>query len=132
LRGKFKCISAYNLILYLPWYYLCISYYSYTCWVQNISIFNIAIFPCYSNLLFRRIRLTEILWRWVLGYVLPRLPFLWSYEAFCCSILLRVVIVFRDIIYIRTIFYLWHLVFCEHFWPYVWNNWFWIIHSILA
>jgi hypothetical protein len=37
-----------------------------------------------------------------------RLSFLWSYEVFHCSILLRVVIVFRDIIYVIIILYLWH------------------------
>jgi hypothetical protein len=42
----------------------------------NISVLNLTIFPCYSNLLLRRRRWTGILQRGVLGYVLPRLQFL--------------------------------------------------------
>jgi hypothetical protein len=48
-------------------------------------------FPCYSNLLLRRRRWTEILLRVVLGYVLPRLSFLWNYKVFHCSVSLRIV-----------------------------------------
>jgi hypothetical protein len=25
---------------------------------------------------------------------------------------------------------LWHLVICEHFWPYVWNKWSWVMHTM--
>jgi hypothetical protein len=107
------------LLQFYPCYYLTLSFYSYTCGVPTISVLNLAIFPSNSNLLLRRRRWTGIL-RWgVLGYVLPRLPFLWSYGVFHCSVSLRVIIVFRDITYS------WHLVICEHFWPYVWNNWSW-------
>jgi hypothetical protein len=87
-------------------------------------------FPCYSNLLLRRRRWTGILRQGVLGYVLPQLPFLWSFGVFYCSISLRVVIVFRDITYVIIILYLWHLVICEHFWPYVWNNLSWVMHTM--
>jgi hypothetical protein len=74
---------------------------------------------------------TRILRRGVLGYVLPRLSFLWCYGVFCCSVPLRVVIVFRDTIYvIIIILYLWQLVICEPFWPYVWNNWSWVMHMM--
>jgi hypothetical protein len=87
--------------------------------------------PCYSNLLLRRRGWTGILRRGVLGYVLPRLSFLWCYVVFCYSVPLRVVIVFRDTIYvIIIILYSWYLDFCEHFWPYVWNNWSWVIHTM--
>jgi hypothetical protein len=87
-------------------------------------------FPYYSNLLLRRRRWTRI-FRWgVLGYVLPQLPFLWSYRVFCCSVSLRVIIVFRDITYVIIILYSWHMVICEHFWPYVWNNWSWVMHTM--
>jgi hypothetical protein len=41
----------------------------------------------------------------VLGYVLPRLSFLWCYGVFRCSIPLRVVIVFGDTTYIIIILY---------------------------
>ncbi len=112
-------IGAFLLILLLqfyPCYYLALSFYSCTCWVPTISVLNLAIFPCYSNLLLRRRRWTGIL-RWgVLGYVLLQLPFLWSYGVFHCSISLRVIIVFRDITYVIIILYSWHLAICEHFW----------------
>jgi hypothetical protein len=72
-------------------------------------------FLCYSNLLLRRGRLTRILSRGILGYVLPRLPFPWSHEVFHCSVSLWVVIAFRDIIYIIILFYLWHLIICEQY-----------------
>jgi hypothetical protein len=71
--------------------------------------------PCYFPLLLRRRRWTGILRRRFLRYVLPQFLFLWSYGVFRCSVSLRVIIVFRDIIYIINILYLWHLVICEHF-----------------
>jgi hypothetical protein len=104
------------LFQFYPCYYLALSFYSYTCWVPTISVLNLAIFPCYLNLLFRRRRWTGILRRGVLGYVLPRLPFLWSYGVFRCSVPLRVVTVFRDITYVIIILYSWQVVICEHFW----------------
>jgi hypothetical protein len=115
---------------YLPCCYLYISFISCTSWVPTISVLNLAIFPCYSNLLLRRRRWTGILRWWVLGYVLPRLPFLWCYGVFCCFVPLRVVLIFRDIIHVITIIYSWHLVICEHFWLYVWNNWSWVMHTM--
>ena len=100
------CISAYSLT---PYFFLLLPYISFiscTCWVPTISVLNLAIFPCYSNLLLRRRRWTGIL-RWgVLGYASPRLPFLWCYGVFRCSISLRVILVFKDIIYIIIIFYI--------------------------
>jgi hypothetical protein len=91
---------------YLPCRYLYISFVYCTCWVPTISLLNLAIFPCYSNLLFRRRRWTEILWWGVLGYVLPRLPFLWCYGVFRYSISLRVILVFKDIFYVIIILYI--------------------------
>jgi hypothetical protein len=127
-------ICAFLLILLLqfyPWYYLVLSFYSYTCWVLTISILNIVIFSCYSNLLLRRRWWNGILLWEVLRYVLPWLSFLWCYRVFHYSVSLRVVIVFRDTIYvIIIILYLWYLVIYEHFWSYVWNNWSWVIHMI--
>jgi hypothetical protein len=61
--------------------------------------------PCYSNPLLRRRRWTRIFRFGVLGYLLPRLPFLWSYGVFRCSVSLRVIIVFRDITYVIIILY---------------------------
>jgi hypothetical protein len=100
---------------FVPCYYLALPFYSYTCWVPTISVLNLASFLCYSNLLLRRRRWTRIL-RWgVLGYVSPQLLFLWSYGVFRYSISLRVIVVFRDIIYVINILYSWHLVICGHF-----------------
>jgi hypothetical protein len=129
-----SCIGAFLVILLLqfyPCYYLALSFYSYTCWVATISVLSLAIFSCCTNQLLRRRGWTEIL-RWgVLGYVLPQLSFLWSYGVFHYSVPLRVVIVFRDTIYVIIIIhYSWHLVICEHFWLYVWNNWSWVMHMM--
>jgi hypothetical protein len=77
------------LLQFYSYYYLTLSFYSCTCWVPIISVLNIAIFPCYSNLLLRRWRWTGIL-RWgVLGYISPRLPFPWSYGVFRYSVSLE-------------------------------------------
>jgi hypothetical protein len=102
---KCRCISAYNLIPYFSLLLPYISFISCTCWVPTISVLNLAIFPCHSNLLLRRRGWTGILRRGVLGYAPPRLPFLWFYGVFCCSISLRVV-VFKDIIYAIIILYI--------------------------
>jgi hypothetical protein len=84
----------------------------------------------FSPLLLKRRRWTGIL-RWgILGYVLPRLPFLWCYGVFRCSVSLRVIIVPRDIIYVIIILYSWHLVICDYFWSYVWNNWSWVMYTM--
>jgi hypothetical protein len=91
---------------YLPYHYPYIPFIYCTCWVPTISILNLAIFPFYSNLLLRRRRWTRILWWGVLCYVLPRLPFLWCYGVFRCPVSLRVVLVFKDIIYVITILYI--------------------------
>jgi hypothetical protein len=115
LRVKFRCISAYNLISYLSWYYLCISFIFCTYWVPTISVLNLAIFSFHSNLLLRRRRWTGILWWGVLGCALPRLLFLWCFRVFRCSVSLESWLVFKDILYVTYILYSWHLVICEHF-----------------
>jgi hypothetical protein len=87
-------------------------------------------FLWYSNPLLRRRRWTGIL-RWgVLGYVVSLLLFLWCYGVFRYSVSLRVIIVLRDIIYVIIILYSWHLVICVYFWPYMWNNWSWVMHTM--
>jgi hypothetical protein len=91
---------------YLPCLYLYISIFYCTCCVPTISVLNLAIFPCYSNLLLRRRRWTEILQWGVLGYMLPRLPFLWRYGDFRCSVSLSVVLVYKGIIYVIIILYI--------------------------
>jgi hypothetical protein len=126
-------VGAFLLILLLqfyPCYYLALLFYSCTYWVPTISVLNLAIFPYYSNLLLRRRGWTGIPWWGVLGYVLPRLSFLRCYGVFRCSVPLRIIIVFRDTIYVIIILYSRYLVICEHFWPYVWNNWSWVIHMM--
>jgi hypothetical protein len=91
---------------HLTCHYLYISFIYCTYWVSTISVFNLAIFPCYSNLPLRRRRWIGILWWGVLGYVLPRLSFLWCYGVFHYSVLLRVILVFKDIIYVIIILYI--------------------------
>jgi hypothetical protein len=118
------------LLQFYPCYYLALSFYPCTCWVPTISVLNLIIFPCYSNLLLKRRRWTEILRRGVLGCVLSRLPFLWSYRVFRYSVSMRVIIVFRDITHVIIILYSWYLDICEHFRPYVWNNWSWVMHTM--
>jgi hypothetical protein len=107
-------------------YHLFTALPEYQSYVYSTMLF----FPCYSNPLLKRRRWTGILQRGVLGYVLPRLPFLWCYRVFRCSVSIRVILVFRDIIYVIIIPYSWHLVICEHFWPYVWNNWSSVMHTM--
>jgi hypothetical protein len=85
---KFRCISTNCPTITIPcYYYPCISFYSCTYWVPTISILNLVIFPYCPNLLLRRWRWTKIFWRWVLGYALPWLLFLWCYGVFRCSVL---------------------------------------------
>jgi hypothetical protein len=111
-------IGAFLLTVLLHFYscyYLALSFYSCTRWVPTISVLNLAIFPCYSNLLLKRRRWNGILQRGVLGYVSHRLSFLWSYVVFRYSVSLRVILVCRDIIYKIIVLYLWHLVIFEHF-----------------
>jgi hypothetical protein len=103
---KCRCISAYSLIPYFSLLLPYISFISCTCWVPTVSVLNLAISPCYSNLLLRRRRWTGILRRVVLGYASPRLPFLWCYGVFRCSVSLRVILVFKDIIYVIIILYI--------------------------
>jgi hypothetical protein len=91
---------------YLPCHYLYISFIYCTWWVPTISVINLDICPCYSNLLLRRRRWMRILRRGVLGYVLPQLPFLWCCGVFHYSISLRVILVFKDIIYVIIILYI--------------------------
>jgi hypothetical protein len=80
--------SLFTILLQLyPCYYLALAFYSCTCWVPTISVLKLPIFPWCTNLLLKRWRwLWRILRRWVLGYALPQLLFLWHYGVFFCSI----------------------------------------------
>jgi hypothetical protein len=103
------CISAYSLMPYFSLLFPYISFISCTCWVPTISLLNLAIFPCHSNLLLRRRRWTGILQRRVLGYASPRLLFLWCYGVFCCSVSPRVALVFKDMNYVIIILYIYDI-----------------------
>jgi hypothetical protein len=73
------------LWLYL-WYYIMHIIISCTCWVPTISVLNLAIFLCCTNLLFKSWRRFGIL-RWgVLDKRLPPVDCLWSYVSFHCCI----------------------------------------------
>jgi hypothetical protein len=124
--GAFLLIALCLITFLLPLQFII----SCTCGVPTISVVNLTIFPCYSNLLLRRRRWTGILRRGALCYVLIQLPFLWCYGVFHYFTSPRVVIVFRDIIYVIIILYSWLLVICEHFWPYMWNNWSRVMHTM--
>jgi hypothetical protein len=79
-------------------------------------VYSTLLFPPYcSKLLLRGWRWTAILRQGVLGYVLPRLLFLWCLESSAVSFRLRVILVFKDIIYVIIILYSWQLVIGEHF-----------------
>jgi hypothetical protein len=119
----YRCIPAYPFIIVLSLLSPCIIILFLHLVSTNHKCTQPCYFPYYSNLLLRRRGWIGILRRGVLDYVLPRLSFMWCYGVFRCSIPLRVVVVFRETIYVVIIIcYSWHLVICEHFWPYVWNN----------
>jgi hypothetical protein len=99
----YRCISAYPFIIVLPLLLPYIIILFLHLLSTNHKCTQPCYFPCYSNLLLRRRGWTGILQRGVLGYVLPRLSFLWCYGVFRCSIPLRVIIVFNDTIYIIII-----------------------------
>jgi hypothetical protein len=115
-ESSIGAISAYHFTTVLSLLSLCIIILFLHLLSTNHKCTQPCYFPLYSNLLPRRRRWTGILRRGILGYVLPRLPFLWSYGVFRCSVLLRVIIVFRDITCVIIVLYLWHLVIYEHFW----------------
>jgi hypothetical protein len=66
--------------------------------------------PCYFSLLSKPAAQKEKMdWNFSMmssGYVLPRLLFLWCYGVFRCSVLLRVILVIKDIIYVIIILYI--------------------------
>jgi hypothetical protein len=102
----YRCIYAYTFIIVLSLLIHCIIILFLHLLSTNHKYIQPYYFPYYSNLLLRSRGWTEILQRGVLGYVLPWLSFLWCYRVFCCSVLLIVVIVFRDTTYVIIILYL--------------------------
>jgi hypothetical protein len=105
-ESSIRANSAYHFITILSLLLPCIIILFLHLLSTNHKCTQPCYFPCYSNLLLRRRRWYGILRRGVVGYVLPRLPFLLSYVVFRCSILLRVSIVFRDITYVIIMLYL--------------------------
>jgi hypothetical protein len=109
-----RCFSAYNLItlctLLLP--------FAYHLFLHLLSTNDRCTQPCYfpycTNRMLRRWWWTRILRRGVLGYVMPRLLFLWRYGVFRCSTSQESCLVFKDIIYVINILYSWYLAICEH------------------
>jgi hypothetical protein len=124
------CISAYHFITVLSLLLSCII----VLFLHLLSTNHKCTQPCYFCLLLKPTTQKEKMdWNYSTRSSrlrVARLLFLWSYEVFRYSILLRVVIVFRDITYVIIILHSWHLIICEHFWLYVWNNWSRVKHTI--
>jgi hypothetical protein len=95
----YRCISAYLFIIVLSLLLPC----TIILFLHLLSTNHKCTQPCYFLVLLRRRGWTGILRRGVLGYVLPRLSFLWCYGVFHYSVPLRVIIVIRDTIYIIII-----------------------------
>jgi hypothetical protein len=99
--------------------------YFCTCWVPIISVLNITIFSCYSNLPLRRWKWTEILRRVVLCLRCPSC-FPVVYVAFLCSAFVRVVLVFWRYYLCNNYTLFMTLAICEHFFYLaMWNKWSW-------
>jgi hypothetical protein len=99
LRVKYRCFLYLTLLQFYLCYYIMHIIIFCTCWVPTISVFNLAIFPCHSNLLVRSWRRFDVL-RWgVLGEQLPPVGCLWSYGVFV-AILSRVF----DLVFYKTLF----------------------------
>jgi hypothetical protein len=105
----YRCISAYSFITVYPCCYLALSFYSCTCWVPTISVLNLAIFPLLlkpaaqkekmdrnSSTRSSSLRVTQV--------AIPMV--LWSLPLF---ILLRVILVVKDIIYVIIILYIYDI-----------------------
>jgi hypothetical protein len=95
----YRCISAYSFITVLSLLLPCII----ILFLHLLSTNHKCTRPCYFPPAARRRGWTRILQRGVLGYVLPRLSFLWCYGVFRYFVPLRVIIVFRDTIYVIII-----------------------------
>jgi hypothetical protein len=67
-----------TLLYFYLWYYIMHIIISRTCWLPTVSVLNLAISPCCTNLLLKSWRSFDIL-RWVLGERLPPVDCLWSY-----------------------------------------------------
>jgi hypothetical protein len=98
-------ISAYSFIIVLSF----LLPYIIILFLHLLSTNHKCTQPCYFPLLLKPTAQKEKMdWNSLMrssSLRVARLPFLWSYGVFRCSILLRVVIVFRDITYIIIILY---------------------------
>jgi hypothetical protein len=112
----YRCISAYPFITILSLLLSCIIILV----IHLLSINHKCTQPCYFPLLLKSAAQKERM-DWNSSTRSSRLSVapvvisvvLWS---LCCSVPLRVVIIFRDTIYvIIIILYSWHLLICEHF-----------------
>jgi hypothetical protein len=105
-ESSISAISAYYIITVLSLFLPCII----ILFLHLLSTNHMCTQPCYFPLLLKPSAQKEkVDWnslRGVLGYVLTQLPLLWSYGVFHYSVLLRVIIVFRDITYVIIILYL--------------------------
>jgi hypothetical protein len=125
--STFLLIALYFIYLVIT---PCISFVSCTCWVPTISVLNLPIFPL---LLKPAAQKEKMDWNCSMRSSRLRVaPVAVPVVLWCLrySVKLRVVIVLRDIIYVIITLYSWHLVICDYFWPYVWNNWSWVMHMI--
>jgi hypothetical protein len=99
----YRCIFGYPFITVLSLLLPCII----ILFLHLLSTNHKCTQPYYFALLLkhalRRRGWIGILRRGVLGYVLPQLSFIWCYGVFRCSVPLRVIIVFRDTIYVIVI-----------------------------
>jgi hypothetical protein len=90
------------------------------CFLHLLSTNHNCTQPCYFSLLLKPAAQKEKMdWNFLTSSArlcVPQFSFLWSYGVIRCSVSLRVVIVFRDIIYVIIILYSWHLIIREHFW----------------
>jgi hypothetical protein len=77
--GAFLLTALYLIYLDIT---LCISFISCTCRVPTISVLNLAIFLCHSNLLIRSWRRSGVHRYGVLGERLPPVDCLWCYGVF--------------------------------------------------
>jgi hypothetical protein len=86
MRVKFKCISAYSLIPYLPCYYLLHIIY----FLHLLSTNHKCTQPCYVPLLLKPAsQMAKMNWNTSTRssrLTLPQLMFMWCYGVFRCSI----------------------------------------------
>jgi hypothetical protein len=122
----YRCISAYPFTTVLSLLLPCII----LLFLHLLSTNHKCTQPCYFPLLLKSAIQKERM-HWNSSTRSSRLrvaPVVVPMELW--SLPLRIVIVFRDTIYVIIILYSWHFDTCEPFWPYVWYNWSWVMHTM--